>query len=268
MSEQITEQLDFAKGLAQEAGEIMLHHFQVGVANEAKVHEGNTPVTVADTAINSLVIEAIRGQYPAHAVIGEEESFGQEDAEYTWVCDPIDGTIPYVMGVPTNVFSLALVGKDGQPVVAVVYDPYMKRKYWATKNGGAFLDDLPISVNQVGEISEAYIGGSGGRSNVLKAAEFKGAVIAACYRPMILSCVMYEAMLVASGQMAATVFPGAGCHDAVSAKLIVEEAGGKVTDVFGNEQRYDKPIKGAIISNGLVHDELVSMANKYKKEQQ
>ena len=264
MIEQLSEQLDFAKGLAQEAGEIMLHHFQVGVANETKEHEGNTPVTVADTAINSLVIDAIKQQYPTHAVIGEEESYGQENAEYTWVCDPIDGTIPYVMGVPTNVFSLAMVNNEGQPVVAVVYDPYMKRKYWATKNGGAFLNDLPIHVNQVSKIENAYIGGSGGRSNVLKAAEFKGAVIAACYRPMILSCVMYEAMLVASGQMAATVFPGAGCHDAVSAKLIVEEAGGKVTDVFGNEQRYDKPIQGAIISNGLVHEGLVDLANKYK----
>lgn len=264
MSEQFTEQLDFAKDLAQEAGVIMLQHFQVGVANKAKEQEGNTPVTIADTAINSLVIDAVSKSYPAHAVIGEEESFRQENPDFTWVCDPIDGTIPYVMGMPTNVFSLALVNNEGQPVVAVVYDPYMERKYWATKNGGAFLNEQPIRVNQIRELKDAYIGGSGGRSTVLKAAEFKGAVISACYRPIILSCVMYEAMLVATGQMAATVFPGAGCHDAVSAKLIVEEAGGKVTDVFGNEQRYDQPIKGAIISNGLLHDDLVMLSNKYK----
>ncbi len=259
------EYLDFAKGLAQEAGEIMLRYFQVGVANELKEHEGNTPVTIADKAINSLVIEAVRKQYPLHAVIGEEESYRQENAGFTWVCDPIDGTIPYVMGMPTNVFSLALVdNSNGQPVVAVVYDPYMKRKYWATKNGGAFLNGLSIKTNATGDIKEALVGGSGGRSNVLKASEFKAAVIAVCYRPIIVNCVMYEAMLVASGQIAATVFPGAGCHDAVSAKLIVAEAGGKVTDVFGNEQRYDKPIRGAIISNGMIHDELVSLAKTYK----
>lgn len=64
-------------------------------------------------------------------------------------------------------------------------------------------------------------------------------------------------MLVATGQMAATVFPGAGAHDTASAKLIVEEAGGKVTDVFGNEQRYDQPVKGAIFSNGVIHSQLV-----------
>lgn len=259
----MTEQLEFAKNLADEAGEIMLQHFQVGVANETKVLEGNTPVTIADTAINTMVIEAIAKQYPTHAVIGEEESKIQEDAEYTWVCDPIDGTIPYVMGVPTNVFSLAMVNKEGQPIVAVVYDPYMKRKYWATKDGGVFLNNQPIHVNDVNEMSEAYIGGSGGRSTVLKATEFKGAVIAACYRPIILSCVIYEAMLVATGQIAATVFPGAGAHDTATAKLIVEEAGGKVTDVFGNEQRYDQPVKGAIMSNGAVHSELVSLAQQF-----
>ncbi len=165
----------------------------------------------------------------------------------------------------TNIFSLALVdNKDGQPIVAVVYDPYMKRKYWATKNGGAFLNDLPIQASETSKLEDALVGGSGGRSNVLKAAEYKAAVIAAYYRPVIVSCVMYEAMLVATGQIVATVFPGAGCHDAVSAKLIVEEAGGKVTDVFGDEQRYDQPIKGAIISNGLVHDKLVELANDYK----
>lgn len=266
MSEIINSQLDFAKNLADEAGGIMLEHFQVGVARQTKEHEGDTPVTVADTAINTLVINAIQNQYPTHEVIGEEESFKNEDSDFVWVCDPIDGTFPYVMGVPTNVFSLSMVEKqNGQPLLAVVYDPYMKRKYWATRGGGAFMNGSVINVNRVADMGQALIGGSGGRSNVLKAAEYKAAVIEACYRPLILSCVMYEAMLVASGQIAATVFPGAGCHDAVSAKLIVEEAGGKVTDVFGEEQRYDEPIKGAVISNGLLHDELVKLADVYKK---
>ena len=72
-------------------------------------------------------------------------------------------------------------------------------------------------------------------------------------------------MLVASGQIAATVFPGFGCHDVASSKLIVEEAGGKVTDVFGQAQRYDGTIKGAVISNGLLHEALVELAIKYKR---
>jgi len=260
----MTEHLEFAKSLADEAGEIMLQYFQVGVESTAKTYEGNTPVTIADTAINSKVIEAIHKQYPDHAVIGEEESSKKESAEYTWVCDPIDGTIPYVMGIPTNVFSLAMVDKNGQPVVAVVYDPYLQRKYWATKGGGSFMNNEPIHVNKVYELAESYVGMSGSRSKTVKPAEFKAALIAKAYRPVMLNCVIYEAMMVACGQMAATIYLGFGAHDVATSKLIVEEAGGKVSNMFGDEQRYDQAVKGAIISNGLVLNTLLDLADGYR----
>lgn len=72
-------------------------------------------------------------------------------------------------------------------------------------------------------------------------------------------------MVVASGKIAATILTGAGAHDAASAKLIIEEAGGQVTDLFGCEQRYDRPIRGAIISNGILHTKLVETAKRFKK---
>ena len=258
--------LDFAKDLADKAGAIMLQYFKIGVANQTKELEGNTPVTVADTTINSMVIQAIRDKYPTHAVIGEEESNRQEGAALTWICDPIDGTIPYVMGVPTNVFSLAMVNKDGQPVVAVVLDPYMERKYWATKGCGAFMNGQSMHVNGIAKLAQAYVGMSGSRSKTIKPLEFKSALIAAIYRPVILNCAIYEAMLVACGQMAASVYLGFGAHDVATSKLIVEEAGGTVTNVFGDEQRYDQPVKGAIISNGTLHDTLIELAASYKLE--
>lgn len=255
------EYLDFSIDLARRAALIMLEHFSVGVARDIK--DNDTPVTIADTAINSMVIKRINETYPEHAVMGEEESHEVSGADYTWVCDPIDGTIPYTFGMPTNMFSIALVGNDGQPQLAVIYDPYMERMYTAIKGQGAHLNGDPISVNRVGELKSAIIGGSGGQSKVLRAAEFKGAVIAACFRPLIVNCVMYEAMLVATGQIGATVFPGAGAHDAVTSKLIVEEAGGLVTNVYGEEQRYDRPVKGAIISNQELHPQLVELAGQY-----
>jgi fructose-1,6-bisphosphatase/inositol monophosphatase family enzyme len=71
-------------------------------------------------------------------------------------------------------------------------------------------------------------------------------------------------MLVATGQIAGQVFVGSGAHDVATAKLIVEEAGGKVTDIFGNSQRYDSAVRGALSSNGLVHEKLLELtiANK------
>ena len=85
------------------------------------------------------------------------------------------------------------------------------------------------------------------------APRFKAYLYAHCHRPVILHSFIYEAMLVASGKIAATVLTGSGAHDSASVKLIVEEAGGKVTDLFGEEQRYDRQIKGTIASNGSIH---------------
>lgn len=255
-------ELNFAKAVAEEAGLIMLKYFQSGVTSKLK--PDNTPVTKVDEAINLMVITIIKKQYPNHAILGEEESYIPKGASYKWICDPIDGTIPYTLGIPTNVFSLALVDESGQPIVAVVHDPYLKQKYWAVKNGGAFLNDFPIHVNKVNSLYKALIGNSGRTSQAVNAVEFKGEINVICYRSIVLNSVIYEAMLVASGKIAATILTGAGMHDAVSAKLIVEEAGGKVTDLFGNEQRYDVPIKGAIISNGVLHNKLVDIAKRYK----
>ncbi len=259
----MNEFLNFAKQQALHAGEIMLTHFQMGI--DVTVKADNTPVTTADTTINNKVIEAIKSSYPSHAAIGEEQSHEVSNAEYTWICDPIDGTVPYTLGVPVSVFSLGLVSQnDGQPVVAVIYDPYQKRMYTAIKGQGAYLNDKPIKVNSQGKLDEAIIGLSGGRSKVVDQAEFKKDVISQCFRPIILNCVMYEAVLVATGQIGANIFPGHTAHDAVTAKLIVEEAGGKVTDIFGENQRYDQPVKGAIFSNSLLHDQLVEITSKNK----
>lgn len=255
--------LDFAKQQALDAGEVMLEHFQMGI--DVSVKSDNTPVTIADTKINNQVIEAIKAAYPSHAVIGEEKSHEVAKAEYTWICDPIDGTVPYTLGVPVSVFSLGLVSQsNGQPVIAVIYDPYQKRMYTAIKGQGAYLNDKPISVNTKNKLEDAIIGLSGGRSKVVDQAEFKRDVIAQCFRPIILNCVMYEAMLVATGQIGANIFPGHTAHDAVTAKLIVEEAGGRVTDVFGNEQRYDQPVQGAIFSNSQLHDQLIAITKNHE----
>lgn len=256
--------LKFAQSLADEAGGIMLEYFRVGVASRAKTEEGNTPVTIADTAINQLVIEAVQARYPRHSVLGEEESHMVAGADFTWVCDPVDGTIPYSMGVPTNVFSLALVNGAGQPVVAVVLDPYMRRKYWAVAGSGAFMNGVRLRVNQTNVLEDAYVAGSGSRAGVIDAVALRGALIGQCYRIFILNSVIYEAMMVASGQIAAVIYGGKGAHDAASAALIVREAGGRVTDLLGREQRYDEPVRGAIVSNGVVHGALLELTERYR----
>ena len=254
------EYLKFAKTVAQNAGQIMLEHFTIGVDSENK--DDNTPITIADTKINDLVINQVSATYPTHGVLGEESSSAGTNSEYVWVCDPIDGTIPYTFGVPTSMFSLALV-KNGAPIVAVLYEPHLNRMYEATKGGGAKLNGSKIHANNVSSFENNYVGIPAAQFGIIDVGSTLSDFINNKLRVVSYLSTTYETMLVATGQILANIYHGTWPWDIAASKLIVEEAGGKVTDLNGNEQRYDRPINGAIISNGVVHEQFVNMLAKH-----
>ena len=260
MMDNYNEYLDFAIDIANYAGKIIIKYFNQD--NGQKYKDDNTIVTLADTEINSYLINKVKEKYPNHAVDGEEEQFGKSN--YKWVCDPVDGTAMYARHIPVAVFSLALV-IDGTPVLGVIYDPFTDNIYSAIKDQGAFKNNKRIKVNS----TKLYEIGSVANFDIWPEAEYDiidvikelgkktyfvaiGSVIRAC------TCI-------ASGEFNLAIFPGTkhkNC-DIAAAKVIVEEAGGKVTDLFGEEQRYDQNINGAIISNGVVHDEVIKEIKKH-----
>lgn len=256
--------LEFAKSLAKEAGEIMLKYFQVGL--EYKTKADFTPVTKADEEINNLVIKRVSEKYPSHSVFGEEGSM-DKNSNLVWVCDPIDGTIPFMKGLPVAVFSLALV-ENGKPIVGVVFDPFTNRLYSAAKDQGAFVNNEKIQVNPSDFTPNAVV-------QVDWWPEAKYDPVPAmhqlskntgAYVVGIASFIQASAQ-VAAGQFIAAVFSGTKgkAVDVAAIKIIVEEAGGKVTDLFGDEQKYDQPeIKGAVVSNGTVHEKVVSYLKDLK----
>jgi myo-inositol-1(or 4)-monophosphatase len=247
---------DVAIGLALEAGQVMRANFSLGMRREWK--EDNTPLTITDTTINSRVIEVLQQHFPDQGILGEEESLLTGDQDYVWVCDPVDGTIPFSHGLPTSVFMLALTYK-GESILGVVYDPYMDRLFVAEKGKGATMNKEPIHVSDQKSLAKGMINtdGLGRYSTPIESLPQK--VVAAKGRPFRLYANGYAGMLVAAGEFLATTFGGVSPWDAAALKILVEEAGGKVTDFMGNDQRYDQPLKGALISNGLVHDELLAL---------
>ncbi len=252
------EHLVFAKSVALEAGEVMLKYFGTVMDNEQK--EDDTIVTVADKEINTMVINRVNEIYSDHAVIGEEES-RHKDTKHAWVCDPIDGTNPFAMSLAVSVFSLAYV-YDGEPLVGVIYDPFAKRLFWACKGGGAYVNDEPLSVS-----TDNFIPGARVNFDWWAKAEFdilpKLTQLSKDTGVYLLSpgSTTHMAALVAQGDFVASIFCGTKgkCMDIAAAKVIVEEAGGKVTDMYGHDQRYDGDINGAIVSNGVVHEQLVNL---------
>ncbi len=255
-------ELNFAIDLAKKAGEIIKANFVFGMKKEWK--KDNSPVTETDLKINQLVIDSVKKEFPDHKILAEEGSDMSGNGDYVWVCDPVDGTIPFSHGVPTCVFSLALV-KNGESILGVVYDPFMDRMYSAVKGQGAFLNGDKISVSKANTIKNTIVGLTFWKEAPFQFYESEKILKENSVKLINVLSVIYMSMMVASGEFSTVVFPGNAAHDAATVKIIVEEAGGKVTDLFGNEQRYDRETKGFLATNGILHDEFLRIIKESMK---
>lgn len=256
------EHKEFALDFAKRAGIIIKDNFSLGMKRDWK--SDNTPVTITDISINRMLIEDTEKYFPDHDVKGEEEKSLRNNSEYLWVCDPVDGTIPFSHGIPICTFSLALV-KNGEPILGVAYDPFMDRMFFAEKGKGSYLNNQAIKVSSKSTLLNSLIGYEAFARAKYDIKELSGILEALEVKTSKFNSFIYTGVLVAAGEFVASIFPNTTAHDIASLKIIVEEAGGKVTDLFGEEQRYDQEIKGAIVSNGLVHDQLVEIVGKLIK---
>lgn len=253
----------FATNIAREAGKIIRKNFSLGMNRIIK--KDGSPVTKTDLAINKLVVDQVKKYFPDHGVLGEEQSNYVEGADYVWVCDPVDGTIPFSHGMPTCMFSLGLTFK-GKPILGVGYDPFMDRLIFAELGKGAFLNNKKILVSKQRTLKGSYVSICFWRSakfpmpDLVNDLTFKEGS-----DNFPIGSIVYNAMLLAAGEIDGIIFPHNTAHDVAAIKVIVEEAGGKVTDLDGDEQRYDRPIKGCVISNGVLHQKLLAVLKKHRR---
>lgn len=258
LNSHMNEQLDFALSFARDAGKIIKDNFQLGMVKTWK--EDDTPVTVTDETINRNLIEAVKAKFPTYAVLGEEESYTPENPEMTWVCDPVDGTWPFSSGIPLATFSLGLVGPEGAPVLGVVYDPFTDRLLSAVKGEGAYMGEQKLSVSKKDSLKSALLDLDVWPQRIqLANRSLREDLLDLGAIPISLCAVIYASYLVALGEVDGVVFNVEKPEDIAAAKVIIEEAGGKVTDLDGNEQSYLKATNGAVLSNGLIHDKLIEL---------
>lgn len=249
------ELLDFATGLARDAGKIITDYFYASDRADVSLKQDATEVTKADKMINQIVVDRVKAAFPEHGILGEEQSF-ESDRSELWVCDPIDGTSALIDGVPVAMFSLAFV-VDGEPVVAATFDPVQNLLFSAIRGGGAFCNGSPIHVSAQETLENAKVALSGRYPQLVKQAAVYDALEEQHAKLILAPGAIFKSSLVARGRADGSIFPGRSAHDVAATALIVTEAGGKVTDLDGNEQRYDRKIRGAIVSNGKLHDALV-----------
>ncbi len=144
------EYLDFAVGMAREAGRIQLAYFRGDdLAMKTKSNVSDV-VTRADRESEELIVRSILERYPTHAILGEEGGArGDAASEWRWVVDPLDGTTNYSQGLPVFCVSIALQYR-GETVVGVVYAPYLRELFTAVRGGGAWCrrgDGEPVRLH-------------------------------------------------------------------------------------------------------------------------
>ncbi|HVE71973.1 MAG TPA: inositol monophosphatase family protein [Thermoanaerobaculia bacterium] len=243
--------LSLALRLADAADAITLRHFQSAtLAVRTKVDM--TPVSEADEAVERALREMLAAERPADAVVGEE--FGTTgSSSRRWILDPIDATKNYVRGIPVYATLIGLVDGDA-PIAGVVSAPAMHRRWWAARGEGAFCNGRAIRVSQIGDLAAAHVG----YDSVTDFDQHGGTI-------PFLHLVRRSArargfgdfwihMLVAEGAIEIAVEPAVAPWDMAAVQVIVEEAGGRFSDLRGNA-RFDGG--SGLSTNGLLHDSVL-----------
>jgi histidinol-phosphatase len=216
--------------------------------------DDRSEVTEADRSTEAALRARLRDARPDHAVLGEEEGLvGPADAAYRWIIDPIDSTSNFVKNVPIWATLVALE-HDGRLVVGVCSAPALDRRWWAVLGGGAFANGHPIHVSDVAAVADAHLGYSDIGSFVQHGRGAQLADLAArCWRGRGLGD-FWVHMLVAEGAMDAAAEAIVNLWDVAAVQVIVEEAGGRFTDLAG-ERTADGG--SALSSNGRLHAEIL-----------
>ncbi len=243
--------LRLALELADAADVITLQHFQSAtLAVRTKIDM--SPVTEADEAVERALRERLAAERPGDGIVGEE--FGTSGGTARrWVLDPIDATANYVRGIPVYGTLIALV-ENGRPIAGVISSPALSRRWWASRGDGAFCNGRPMHVSRIAEIGGAHIAYSSGKDwETYGLGEQFLALMRRCVRARGFGD-FWMHMLVAEGAIEIAAEPEVAPWDMAAVQVIVEEAGGRFTDLRGNP-RYDGG--SGISTNGLLHDEVL-----------
>lgn len=221
----------------------------------------NNLVTDADHASEKAIIDVIQSHYPDHFILTEESGEMPTDSPYKWIVDPIDGTINFAHGIPINCVSIA-IEHQGEMVMGMVYNPHMNELFFAEKGKGATLNDKPIKVSEEANAMQGclvtgfpytYINMQNGPLEVFERFIRQGVPVRR------LGSAALDLCWVAAGR-----FDGFYEHklepwDSAAGFLIVEEAGGTVTDFKG--EKYSPYQHRLLATNGKIHDQMLHIIN-------
>jgi myo-inositol-1(or 4)-monophosphatase len=217
----------------------------------------NNLVTEVDHKSEKAIIDIIKAEYPEHYILSEETGEIVQDSIYKWIIDPIDGTINYANSIPVCCVSIG-IEVDGKMEMGAVYNPFMNELFFAQRGFGATLNDQKITVSTKADVRTSclatgfpytYLDMTNGPLEVF------GRLIRSGIPVRRLGSAAIDLCYVAAGRFDGFYEHKLQAWDSAAGFIIVEEAGGKVTDLKGDYYNPYQP--GIVATNGKIHDDLL-----------
>lgn len=245
---------DLAIRALKEAGKILMENF--GKANKVMVKGDRNLVTDVDLQVEKRIVELIKEKYPHHGILSEEQKEIKGSADYRWIIDPLDGTHNYIYGVDIFGISIALEYR-GEVILGAIYIPKTDELYFAEKGGKAYVNGKRIRVSQRRLNQASMTFDSSLRLNPGTMLNNLGTLAKKVFNIRMFGSTVRELSFIAEGKLDLAVEYHDKPWDFVAGALLVEEAGGKVTDFSGKPWT---PRSGRYIaSNGVFHEEIIKI---------
>lgn len=249
--------LKVAKQAAVEAGEIVQKY--LGKAHKVNVKNGDASdiASEADLEAEKVIVSILKKAYPSHNIISEEGEKTEQGSEYTWVVDPIDGSLSFLQNVPYFGVSIGLL-KNNLPILGVINHISFNNLYWAQSGEGAFLNGEKIGVSTQDKLDASVVVLDFGHR------QRRQSKIDLYITPLIVKVgynysfggAVTTLGMVAQGTLDAVVNQ-AWLWDFVAGTVIVREAGGRVSDFEGGEPDWTKERLNIVVTNGILHDQIL-----------
>ncbi|VVB66013.1 Fructose-1,6-bisphosphatase/inositol-1-monophosphatase [Candidatus Gugararchaeum adminiculabundum] len=255
--------LPVALKAAKLSGEILMRHYQ-SVLSITEKTPGDI-VTNADFESEKAIIGEIKRSFPDHNFLSEESGSENRNSEYTWIIDPLDGTKNYARGFPFFCVSIALA-KGDEVILGVVFAPFGKELFTAEKGKGAFLNGKRISCSQTKTVHDSYVAycDGNGMENRLFTLNLLNAFKRDAFEVRKFGSAALELCYQACGRIDGFIAVGAKAWDWSAGGLLIEEAGGKISDLQGKPWNIHS--KNLIAGNKYIHAELVKRLLEIQKQ--
>ena len=248
-----------AAQIAREAGALLMEYFRQRVKIEYK---GDADlVTIADRTSEGLIRERLHEHWPSHDILGEEGGLQDTGSDYRWYVDPLDGTTNFAHGFPVFCVSMALEYR-GKRIAGVIYDPTRDELFVAEQGGGAFLNGERIRVSKTANLAECLVatGFPSHKRHQNPNIFFYHQITLRTHGVRRAGSAALDLCYVACGRFDGFWEFNLNPWDTAAGVLIVEEAGGRVTNFSGN--LFELTSRETVASNGLVHDSLLAEFDK------